>query len=76
MKKRYLLSKNFWGTCSDILAIGKPFCDKMIFRRDGIMSLDGENVKWSRWQEIGGEIPPEAKLIETEVESYGNNLAF
>lgn len=76
MVKRYLLTKNFWGICFEILAIGEPFCDKIIFQRDGVAAMDGEGVKWSKWQEIGGNIPAEAKLIETELENYGNGLAF
>ena len=76
MKKRYLLTKNFQGTASELIAIGEPFCDKILFRRDGVVEMDGKDVKWTRWQEVGGEIPPEAMLIETEAETHGNGLAF
>ena len=74
--RRYIGGQNCLLTGHyEVLAIGEPFCDKIIFRRDGIMTLDGEDVKWSGWQEVGGEIPSEAKLIETEAEN-GNNLTF
>lgn len=76
MIRRYLLTKNFWGICFEILAIGEPFCDKILFQRNGVAAWDGKDVKWSEWREIGGEIPAEAKLVETEAESYGNGLAF
>ena len=53
--RRYIGGQNCLPTGHyEIMAIGEPFCDKIIFRRDGIMTLDGEDVKWSGWQEVGG----------------------
>lgn len=70
MIRRYLLTKTFHGTAAEFREIGEPFCDKINFQRDSIMTADGQDVRWSRWQEIGGEIPPEAILIDTQIEVF------
>lgn len=69
MIRRYLWSKNFWGTCSEFRSVGEPFADKILFRRDGVTTLYG-NLNWSKWHEVGGEIPADARLIETVLETF------
>lgn len=72
MIKRYLLAIHA-GAAAEFREIGEPFCDKILFRRDGVTTLDGKDVRWSKLYEIGGEIPAEAIPIETDVENYGRD---
>lgn len=69
MIKRYLLAIHA-GAASEFREVGEPFCDKILFRRDGVVTEDGKDVRWTPLHEIGGEIPAAAHLIGTEVETF------
>lgn len=69
MIKRYLLAIHA-RAASEFREVGEPFCDKILFCRDGDITEYGKDVRWSKLQEIGGEIPPEAVMISTEIETF------